>query len=41
MKEKIKNTIKIIAVGLLITILSILAFEYSFPLDPNPFMGGI
>ena len=39
MKEKTKTTIKIIGIGLLITVLSIIAFEYSFPLDPNPWGG--
>ncbi len=39
MKEKHKKTIQIIGMGILIAFLSILAYRYSFPLDPNPWEG--
>ena len=47
MNEKLKKTIKIIGMGILITVLSTIALYYNLiePLDPNPFceiyLGGI
>ena len=42
MKEKTKTTIKIIGVGIIIVVLSVIAFSYNLiaPLDPNPFYSG-